>query len=58
MAENLAFFDFTVRLDNGIPPPTVPEPSSLLLLSFGMAGVVGLARRKGRAGKGDGVDST
>jgi hypothetical protein len=49
LTTNLAFVDFTVRLDDGTQPPPpipVPEPSTLLLLAFGIAGVAGLSWRR------------
>jgi hypothetical protein len=44
-ASNLGVLDFTVRIDDGISPPSVPEPTTLLLLSLGLVGLAGLRRK-------------
>lgn len=38
--------NFEIRVQNGQPPPGVPEPATLLLLSSGLAGLAAYKRRR------------
>jgi hypothetical protein len=47
LTEYMTFENLAPGLPNGDPATAIPEPSTLLLLGTGLAGLAGLRRRKG-----------
>jgi hypothetical protein len=45
-AFDIGTFDFSLRADDGLAPPPVPEPSTLAMAFAGLITVFGLSRRR------------